>query len=49
MESGQRYGCFGWAVQLEINRAMPQSLLQVPGDIDHHDALVPPHQQKQLE
>jgi hypothetical protein len=42
-------GYFGGAVRLQINRAMPQSLLQVPGDIDHHDALISPHQQKQLE
>jgi hypothetical protein len=42
-------GYFGGAVQMQINRAMPQSSLQVPGNIDHHDPLISPHQQKQLE
>jgi hypothetical protein len=42
-------GYFGGAVQMQINRAMPQSSLQVPGDIDHHNALIPAYQQEQLE
>ena len=49
MESGQREGYFGWAVQAQIDRAMPQSSLQVPGDIDHHNALIPAYQQEQFE